>query len=827
MFLQDLRIAVRRLAKAPGFSLAAVLMLTLGIGATTGIFSIVESVLLRPLPFPQPQNLVKLSDILQGADIGGNNEAGVTPQDIQNYARDTHSFASLGGYRRSDYELSGVGEPAQVNATRMTGGVFPALDVAPMMGRFFTQQEDDQKEQVVVLSYALWQKRFHGDPHVLDSKILLDRKPYVVIGVMPRNFEFPLSPGLLNHTELWVPMSFMPDELGPGGAASWSYQMVGRLKPGVTAQQARDDAERVAQQTMRSYPAFMASLRITAVVRSLHEETIEEARSLLRILFLAISVVMLIACANLAGLLLVRAIRQRREIAVRLALGAGKQALLRQAVLESLVLSLTGGVLGLIVAAVGLWVGVGLLPETLPRVGEIGLDWKVVAFAFVLAMLTGIVCGLAPAFAAIRTSVNETLKQGGRTGTAGGHQRLRSALVIGEIAIAMVLLATSGLLLRSFERMRAVELGFRPDHTLTASYSLPRNQYDTQAKVDEFNHELVHRLQALPGVQSVGLTSLLPDAGYDSAGTFIVDGYVAPKGEGMNLATPMSVEGNYFQAMGIPLLQGRFFTEADTASSQLVVIINHKFAQRYWPGESPLGKRMRFGTQEMSSPWLTVVGEVADVKEGSPDAPDKQQYYQPVAQVEAAAGSLASPTDLNGNSGFIALRTSTPPEQMTNLLQATVHSIDPQLPLSEVQSMEHAVAGIEAPRRFNTALISSFAAAALLLAALGIYSVIAFSAALRTQEMAMRIALGSQRSGILNLIFASAVKLALVGCAIGLVGTLASSRLLHSFLFGVSAFDPLTLSAAVLGVLALGIVASWLPAYRAASVDPIKALRAD
>ncbi len=827
MFLQDLRIAIRRLAKAPGFTLAAVLMLTLGIGATTGIFSIVESVLLRPLPFPEPQNLVKLSDTLQGADIGGNNEVGVTPQDIQNYTRDTHGFASLGGYRRSDYELSGVGEPAQINATRMTGGVFPALEVAPMMGRFFTQQEDDQKEPVVVLSYALWQKRFHGDPQILGSKILLDRKPYVVIGVMPRNFEFPLAPGLLNHTELWVPMSFTADELGPSGAASWSYQMVGRLKPGVTARQAQDDAERVAQETMRNYPAFMASLRITSVVRSLHEETVEEARSLLRILFLAISVVMLIACANLAGLLLVRAIRSRREIAVRLALGAGKSALLRQTVLESLVLSLTGGVLGLALAALGLFIGRNLLPETLPRIGEIGLDWKVVGFAFLLAMLTGIVCGLAPAFAAIRTSVNETLKQGGRTGTAGGHQRLRSALVISEIAIAMVLLAASGLLLRSFEKMREVDLGFRPDHTLTAAYSLPRQQYDTQAKIDEFNRELVHRLQQLPGVQSAGLTSLLPDAGYDSAGTFIVDGYVAPKGEGMNLATPMAVEGNYFQAMGIPLLQGRFFTEADTATSQLVVVVNHKFAQRYWPGESPLGKRLRFGTQEMSTPWLTVVGEVADVKEGSPDAPDKQQYYQPIVQIEAAAGSLASPTDLNGNSGFIALRSATPPEQMTNLLQATAHSIDPQLPLSQVQTMEHAVSDSEAPRRFNTALIASFAGAALLLAALGIYSVIAFSAALRAQEMALRIALGSQRSGILNLVFGSALKLALVGCAIGLVGTLAASRLLHSFLFGVSAFDPLTLSVAVLGVLALAIVASWLPAYRAASVDPIKALRAD
>ncbi len=827
MFLQDLRIAVRRLLKAPGFTIAAVLMLTLGIGATTGIFSLVESVLLRPLPFPEPDKLVVLSDTLQGVQIGGNDEVGVTPQDILNYTRDTHSFASLGGYRSDGFELSGVGEPAQVDATRMTAGVFPALDVPPMMGRFFTPQEDEQKEQVVVLSYALWQKRFHGDPQVLGSKILLDRKPYVVIGVMPSNFEFPLRPGQLDRTELWLPMSFRPDELGPAGAASWSYNMVGRLKPGVTAQQARDDAERVAQATMRSYPAFMSSLHISAVVHSLHEETVREARSLLRILFLAISVVLLIACANLAGLLLVRAIRQRREIAVRLALGAGKRALLRQAILESLVLSLAGGVLGLIVAALGLLIGKNLLPETLPRVGEIGVDWKVVGFAFLLAVLTGIVCGLAPAFAALRTSVNETLKQGGRTGTAGGHARLRSALVIGEIAIALVLLAASGLLLRSFEKMRAVELGFRPDHTLAATYSLPHNQYDTQAKIDEFNHELVHRLQPLPGVQSVGLTSLLPDIGGDSNSTFVVDGYVPSKGEGMNLASPIQIEGNYFQAMGVPLLEGRFFTESDTATSQLVVIVNHKFAQHYWPAESPLGKRIRIGTPEMSTSWMTVIGEVADVKEGSPDVPDKQQYYQPVAQAKAAAGAMASPTDLEGDSGYIALRTSLPPEQMTNLLRETVRSIDPQLPLSQVQTMEHAVSDSEAPRRFNTGLIASFAGAALLLAALGIYSVIAFSAALRNQEMAVRIALGSQRSGILNLVFASAVKLAIVGCAIGLLGTLAASRLLHSFLFGVSAFDPLTLSVAVLFVLALAIVASWLPAHRAASVDPMKALRAD
>jgi len=827
MSFQDLRIAVRHLLKSPGFSMAAVLMLALGIGATTAVFSIVEGVLLRPLPFPQPERLVVLSDILQGADVGGNGEAGVTPPDIRNYTRDTHSFESLGGYQQTGYELSGIGEPAQVNATRMSGGVFPALGVRPLIGRFFTQQEDEQKETVAVLSYPLWQSRFHGDPQVVGSKILLDRKPFVVVGVMPRNFEFPLLPGHLNRSELWVPMSFTQQELGPTGAASWSYNMVGRLKPRVTSEQAQNDAERVAQETMRNYPPFMASLHISAIVHSLHEETIQHSRQLVRTLFLAISVVMLIACANLAGLLLVRAIRRRREIAVRLALGARGGALLRQAILESLVLSVAGGVLGLILAAFGLRIGVRLLPETLPRMNEIGLDSRVVAFAMVLAVFTGIVCGFAPAFAAIRTNVNDTLKQGGRTGTAGSHGRLRSALVIGEIAIALVLLAASGLLLRSFEKMRAVDLGFRPDHTLSAAYSLPQKQYATQGAVDEFNHDLVHRLQQLPGVQFAGLTSFLPASGNNSVNTFLVEGYVLPKGASMNLATPITVEGNYFQAMGIPLLRGRLFTEADTANTQLVVIVNHKFAEHYWPGADPTGKRLRIGTQETPTPWMTIVGEVADVKEGSPDAADKEQYYQGVNQFEASLGPLASPTDLNGNAGFIVLRTSTPPEQMANILRATVRSIDPQLPLSQVQSMEHAVSDSEAPRRFNTALISSFAIAAVLLAALGIYSVIAFSAALRVQEMAIRVALGSQRWGILSLVFASAAKLAIAGCAIGLVGTIAASRLLTSFLFGISAFDPLALTTAAVFVLLLALAASWLPAHRAASVDPMKALRAD
>jgi predicted permease len=828
MPFQDLRIAVRHLLKAPGFTTTAILMLALGIGATTAVFSVVESVLLRPLPFPHPEKLVTLGDILQGADIGGNGEAGVTAPDVQNYTRDTHSFESLGAYKPSNYELSGVGEPAQINASRLSGGTFPALGVAPLMGRFFTQQEDDQQAPVTVVSYSLWQNRLHGDPGVLGKKILLDRKPYVVIGVMPRNFEFPLMAGHLNSSELWVPMSFTEQERSVAAAANWSYSMVGRLNQGITAKQAESDAERVAEETMRNYPASMASLRIRATVRSLHEETVSDARQLVRTLFLAIFVVLLIACANLAGLLLVRAIRRRREIAVRRALGAPSGALLRQAILESLVLSVSGGLLGVALAAVAVRIGVSRLPETLPRLDEISLDWQVVAFAIVLAALTGLVCGLAPAFAALRTSVNDTLKEGGRTGTAGGaHARLRSALVIGEIAIALILMVGSGLLLRSFEKMRAVDLGFRPDHVLTATYSLPRQQYPTQPSVDQFNEELLRRLRQLPGVNSVGLTSFLPAAGSQGNSTFIAEGYVPPKDANLNLATPIQIQGDYMQAMGTPLLAGRLLTPADNENSQLVAVVNHKFAEHFWPGGNAIGKRLRIGMQESPTPWVTIVGEVADVKESSPDVPDKEQFYEPIDQFEKTLGTFASPGDLQGNGGYIVLRTAMEPEQMENTLRETVRSIDAQLPLTQVQSMQQTVSDSENERRFNTVLISSFAIAAVLLAALGIYSVIAFSAALREQEMAIRMALGSQRSGILSLVFKSAAKLALAGCALGLLGAAAASRLLQTLVFDVSPFDPLVLTLAAVLVLMLAMAASLLPARRAASIDPMKSLRAD
>ena len=616
--LQDTRYTFRNLRRSPAFTATAILMLALGIGATTAIFSIVEGVLLRPLPFPDSDRLVILGDVLEGSHCASCAQSSVTAPDIRNYMRDTQSFSHLGGYRARLFELSGTGDPAAVNATRMSADVFAALGVSPLLGRTFTQQEDEEKQPVAVLSYGMWRNRFHGDTNVLGSKIILYRKPYTVIGVMPRDFEFPLNPGHVNQSELWLSLSLQAEEFTAGSAASWNSRMVGRLKPGITAEQAQSDADQIARETMRDYPAYMRSLRIHALVTPLQEDTVAQARPLVRTLLLAVIVVLLIVCANLAGLLLVRAIRRRREIAVRLALGAPAATLLRQAIVESMVLSIAGGAIGLALAAAALRVGVSRLPQTMPRISEIGLDWPVMLFALGLALVTGLLCGLAPAFAAIRTSVNDSLKEGGRTGTSGsGHARLRSALVVAEIAVALTLLTASGLLLRSFEKMRDVKLGFRPDNTLAALYVLPHQQYRTQSAIDEFTKTLLNDLGQLPGVDAVGITSFLPAGGNNWAIAFTIEGYVPPKGAGLNMAAMSLVDSDPFEALGIRLLRGRVFTESDNAGSKLVAIVNRKMAERYWPGQDPIGKRLRRGLPDTSTPWMTVVGEVDDVKLGS------------------------------------------------------------------------------------------------------------------------------------------------------------------------------------------------------------------
>ncbi|HEV2325789.1 MAG TPA: ABC transporter permease [Terracidiphilus sp.] len=825
-FMRELRVTARQLRRSPAFAVTAILTLAFGIGATTAIFSIVEGVLLRPLPFADPGRLVMLGDTVPGINMGRYGHIGVTMPQILTYEHETRGFAALGGFEQAGYEFSGAGAPAAISAARVTASIFPLLGVAPLMGRTFTQQEDDGSRQVTVIGYAMWHSRFHADPQILGRKIELNRKTYEIIGVMPRGFEFPLIPGQMDQSRLWVPLSPTPDEIK--GAAAWCCGMVGRLKRGVTPAQAQQDAGRVAREITRNFPAYMSGQRIGAMVRPLAEDTVMQTRPLLRMLFLAVAVVLFIACANLAGLLLVRVIRRRREIAVRRALGASGAALLRQSLVETLALSLAGGLIGLGLAALAVRVGISFLPETLPRVESIRLDWHVVLFAMGMALLTGLLCGLVPALAAARTGMNETLKDGGLTGSAGGsHARLRSALVVAEIAVALVLLIASGLLLRSFEKLRDVDPGFRTDHMLTADYRLPEKQYSRQAAIDTFNSTMLRRLKRLPGIEAVGITSYLPASGRVRNSTFVADGYVPPKGTEVDIAWPSQVIGNYFRAAGIPLLRGRVFTGADNVKAPLVCIVNHMLAEHFWPGQDPIGKRLRWGYPKSPSPWMTVVGVMGNIKQMAVDAPTQYEIYQPSSQLMASYGNLVPPGLLNAQAGSIVLRTALPPDSMIESLRATVLSIDPQLPLTKVHSMGETLSGTEAPRRFNAVLISSFAAAAVLLALLGIYSVIAFSAAMRTQEIAIRMALGSQRADIARLVLISGAKLAVIGVLIGMAGAAATSSLLRSFLFQVSPFDPGVLALAAIAVFALALLASALPARRAAAVDPIEALRGE
>jgi putative ABC transport system permease protein len=537
--------------------------------------------------------------------------------------------------------------------------------------------------------------------------------------------------------------------------------------------------------------------------------------------------VLLIACANVAGLLLVRAIRRRKETAVRLALGSDTGTLVRQSLFESLVLSIAGALFGIGLAALMLRLGMQMLPDYWPRLDDVTINWPVVAFAILLAVLTGALSSVVPVFAAIHTNMNDALKEGGRSDGAGvGHRRLRSALVVVEIAVAVVLLVVSGLLLRSFQNLENVDLGFNPEHVVTAMYDLPKKKYVTQANVDTFRKSLEEKLQQVPSFQSFGLTTSFPDCDCGVM-PFMVEGYVPPKGAGMNEGTGAQIEGDYFRTMQIPLLRGRIFTKADSEKSQLVAIVNRELAQRYWPGRDPIGKRIRVGTDQMKTPWLTVVGVVAGVKEHSPDLPTSEQFYQPLEQFRASLGDSLKPTDVLRNRVAVMVRSPMTTSQSKLSIFKVFHDLDPQLALMEIHSMNREVSSEYSDRTFTTKLISSFAFAAVLLAMLGVYGVIAFSVAMRTHEMAIRMALGSSRFGIIRLVLTSGARLALVGCAIGIAGAMAVSRLLHSLLFEVGPFDVVALIGAMAVVLALSFAASYFPARRAASVDPMQALRSE
>ena len=816
---QNCRFAFRQLWKAPGLSSTVVLTLALGIGATTAIFSLVEGILLRPLPFANPERLALLGD-----HLGGRPNTPVTAREIGTYANATTAFSSLGGYIGTTYELSGGATPEEVDAARFSAGVFPTLGVRPILGRVFTQQEEDAHQPLAVVSYALWLNRYQRDPRVLGSSIVLDRKPYTIIGVMPRSFQFPLQTGHLDQAQLWVPLSLTADELSDPQAGFWGYQIVARLKDGVTLTQAAQDADRVAKQVMRNFPASMSAIRIRGDVTRLSEYAVGDVRPLLRTLFLAVFIVLLIACVNAAGLLLVEAIRRRREYAVRLALGARSGVIMLESVCEGLLLSLAGGLLGLAFAAVAIRTALHLLPESMPRVDSISMDATVAAFALLLALATGGLCSLAPAFAALRTNLTESLKEGARGTGSSSHAWLRSTLVVFEIAIALMLLTISGAFLRSFQKMRAVDPGFRPEQVLVAEYQLPLNQYSTEVSADTFNHSVFDRLSSQPGILAVGITNVLPDSGPPAQAAYTIDGEPAESWK-LKFSMFAATYGDYFRAMGIPLLEGRAFTMEDRSTSPLVVIVNQSMARHCWPGQSALGKRMHVGNPHKGLPWATVVGVVADTKVGSRDEPSNDQWYSSAQQPAIFYGSDYTGKLSRPAGGYITLRSALPPEEMTQTLRGAVAEIDPLLALQQVQPMSDAISNGEAPRRFNTDLITTFAVGALVLAVTGIYAVVAFSVSLRSQEIAVRMVLGSKRTGIAGLVLISGMKMALLGCGLGVLASLAVSRLVSSFLFAVSATDPLIYLASVGLMILMAVLASAIPATRAASADPIAALR--
>ena len=818
--IQEVRVAFRQVRKAPGFALTVVLTLALGIGATTAIFSLVQGILLRPLPFSQPDRLVLLGDRLRtGAGTP------VTAREIATYSNASSAFSSMGGYDDATYELSGGTTPEQINAARLGTGVFTTLGVQPIRGRVFTHQEEDSHQPLAVISYALWLNRYHSDPEVVGRSVVLDRKPYMIIGVMPRDFEFPLQNGRLNQAQLWVPLSLTAEELSDAQTGSFRYHMVARLHDGVTLTQAAQDADRVAQIVMHNYPPHMAAIHIQGAVTPLLEYVVSNVRPLLRTLFLAVAVVLLIACANVAGLLLVRAIRRRREYAVRLALGAGSGVILREAMFEGLVLSLAGGLLGLAFAAGAIRTALHLLPESMPRIASISLDGRVAAFDLLLALLSGVLCSLAPAFAALRTNLTQSLKESSRGGSGGAsHAWLRSILVVSEIAVALVLLTASGAFLRSFQKMRAVDPGFRADHVVVASYQLPLEQYPTETSVANFRRAVVDRLSSQPGAVAASMASVLPGSGVFAGAAYTIEGEPAEQWK-LKFSNFTIAYGDFFKAMSIPLRQGRTFTRTDNASAPLVIVVNETMAKHCWPGQSPVGRRMHLGNPKKGLPWATVIGVVADTKVGPRDEPNSDQWYMPAEQPAILFGIDPPEKLAQAATGFIALRSALPVEQMMQHLRAAVAETDSLLALQQVQPMSDVIANVEAQREFNTDLITSFAMAALLLAITGIYAVVAFSVSLRTQEIAIRMALGAQRTGIARLILIWGAKLAGIGCALGVIGSLATSRLVSSFLFEVSATDPIIYAVGVLIMMLMALVASALPASRAASTDPIDALR--
>ncbi len=814
---QDLRYGVRMLRTSPGFSIVAILTLALGIGANAAIFSVVNGVLLRPLPFPRADQIVLIYESLPGFRINSPFNA----PDFRAFSERQRAFESLAIYSNHRYELSGSGEPERIEAARTSAALFPLLGIEPILGRTFASDEDQPGHSVLVLSYGLWQRRYGADPNILGRTILIDRQPYTVIGIMPRGFQFPIRGERWNGApaELWVPLSFTSSELQEWGM-EYNHTLLGRVKRGVTLAQAQREAARVIAEVEELYPAqvvaYFRGLHLNAKVLPYGREIVGSVRTSLLVLLVAAGLVLLIACANVANLVLARACGRQKEMAIRAALGAARSRLLQQMLLESLLLGIIAGTVGLFIGHTGTRLLISLSPAEIPRMQGIGMDGPVLIFTLGLSLLTVVFFGLRPAIEASRTHPNQALKETGRGTTQGRARRsVQSILVVSQTALAVILLTGAGLLLRSFAKLLETDPGFRPQRALAMSIPVPLRAYSHAHDIRDFYQEILRRTAALPGVTSVGASTDLPLRAREHDGVVQV--------EGRELSSPIEtahswILGDYFAAMGITLKRGRMFTPEDRLGAPEVVIISETAARANLPGEDPIGRRLLFG-----GTWHTIIGVASDVKDSAIEKPADPHNYTPYLAM--SDGALADPTFDGLRTLHLAVRARSDPSSVLSEVRREIASLDPQLAIADAQTMDAEIQESLAPQRFNLFLIGLFAILAVFLASVGVYGVLSQSVAQRTHEFGVRIVLGARAKDVVRITVRQGMKLAFLGAAIGSLGAFSLTRLMASLLYGVSAHDPITFIGVVITMCGVAFLACYVPARRAMRVDPMVALR--
>ncbi len=798
--LQDIRYGLRMLVKSPGFTAVAMLTLALGIGVNAAIFTVVNAVLLRNLPYPDSGQLMEIFHSYPSIHLA---RASVSAPGFLEFERSTKSYESMGAFAdyRAPQNLTSGDVPVRVQCVTVSAGFFPTLRVPPAMGRWFLPEEDAPgRGRVAVLSHALWQSRFAGDPAVLGQKLTLDGAGYEIVGVMPQGFRMPST------AELWIPIAFTPEQREQGVEF---LEVIARRKPGVTLAQAQAELDSIAAEIRRRFNVASEET-FTLTSASLRELTVGDLRAPLLILMGAVGFVLLIACANLANLLLARASMRHAEVSIRLALGAGRWRIARQVLTESLLLSLAGSVLGVLAAFWGLEALLRIVPVDLPSFATVQIDGTILAFTTTLALLTGIVFGAIPAWQAARSNLAGSLKEGGRGGDHSSHARMRSALVTLEVALALVLLAGAGLMLRSFAALQQANYGFNADDVLTSVISLPQARYPTPELRNNFLDQLLQKLAALPAVESAGAVTSTP-LRFGSSASFLIEGRdLTPQ---PHAYTAGATEG-YFRALRIPLMRGRLFDPRDRTDSLPVAILDERAVRAYFPNEDPIGKRINLTFERGDHPrWREVVGVVGAVKHTEALVEDsKGQIYLPMAQ---------RPLPVM----VVTLRAQSDPRVLTSAVRAAVLELDPTLPIFDTLTMQERLAAYLSQPRFNMALLGLFAGLSLSLAAVGIYGVVSYSVSLRTHELGIRFALGAQRGDVLGLVLWQGLRLASIGLAVGLAGSWVLTRLLQQQLYNVSATDPATFLAVSVVLVGVVLLAVLVPARRAMRVDPMIALR--